>query len=192
MRTSRWLIPTVCLLIVGCSMAARDRVMHFFFEIPDNAGDNDGTTVASSSKSAQPAEPQLELPETRFRSQHKPYMTRMCAECHNQEERMEVRGDFLQQCRTCHTKYFSEAIEHPPVADEECMACHQPHRSVEPFLLRQSVLDTCVDCHDEPEDLSEDVHGAEGVENCISCHDPHFSTGVMLRADYKRTDADDS
>jgi hypothetical protein len=44
-----------------------------------------------------------------------------------------------------------------------------------------------VDCHDEPEDLSEDNHAGAGVEQCTKCHDPHFGEGMFLRDGWPRS-----
>lgn len=170
----------VGLIIAGCSQASRDRLKHFFFEIPEESA----ASAPESAPSAPPAEqPALARAESRFRSSHPPYIKRECAGCHDTEHRMKVRTDFLQSCQGCHGRYFGTEVGHFPVADKQCIMCHDPHRSKFPGLLKQPVFDTCIDCHDEPEDLSEEAHSADGAENCTSCHDPHFGVGQLLKTD---------
>jgi predicted CXXCH cytochrome family protein len=104
---------------------------------------------------------------------------------------MQVREDMLDSCRECHPRYFSDAVRHDPVSSGDCDTCHQPHRSELLHLLRQPVYNTCVDCHDEPEDLSEEAHGGDilesgAVKNCTVCHDPHFGAEKLLRPGHEK------
>lgn len=153
--------------------------MHFFFEIPESSGASESTSMVVGVRSEVP---KLVLPPSKFASHHPPYVRRECKNCHDADSRMQVRDDFLDQCRGCHERYFSDEVGHSPVAEGECITCHNPHRSVERSLLNMPVFDTCVDCHDEPEDLSESAHAGDNVENCIACHDPHFGIAPFLKS----------
>lgn len=168
----------------GCSSATRERLKAFFFEIPPehSAGESPPTVDSSGLARGTYQPPVFELPPSRFASLHPPYVTRNCRACHDATLRMKVREDIADTCMTCHSRYFTDAVGHAPVAAGECAECHELHRSVHPNLLKIPVLETCVECHDEPEDLSEDAHAVAGVENCTQCHDPHFGTGMLLKS----------
>jgi predicted CXXCH cytochrome family protein len=160
--------------------------MHFFFEIP---GEDAASDVASQSETiaASPVA-QIDVPvtfpgrEIKFASRHRPVVERQCSSCHDAGDRMQVDTDLMMaSCSVCHARYFSDEVGHGPVANGECMACHTPHRSEQPALLLLAVFDTCIECHDEPEDLSETAHSSADAEDCIKCHDPHFGEGMLLR-----------
>lgn len=77
-----------------------------------------------------------------------------CSDCHN------VHGGFLarqlrtsnaqdQVCFKCHTDTKGPFVyEHLPVKTEGCVACHMPHGSTNPRLLRVSQVNLlCLQCH---------------------------------------------
>ncbi len=90
----------------------------------------------------------------------KPYHHRVnegliaCSNCHN------PHGGFLTRqlrstsgqdpvCFTCHTEKAGPFVfEHAPVKVEGCVACHTPHGSSNPKLLRRSQINLlCLECH---------------------------------------------
>ena len=166
---------------VGCSQTTRDRMTHFFFEVPEEGKAADASVAPIDPPVYEP--PRLSLPGSRFASNHPPFVRRECASCHDVEQRMSVREDLMQRCGNCHARYFTDEVGHSPVAEGECLTCHQMHRSTEASLLTMPLTELCVDCHDEPEDLSEAAHGQEGAERCTTCHDVHFGTSPLLKAD---------
>lgn len=177
----------VTAVVVGCSQARRERLAAFFFEIPPEEPTSAVGDVPGGA-STPDVTPALELPPSRFVSRHPPYVARECRKCHDTGSRMVIRAEFLDTCKECHPRFYSAEVGHPPVMQGECIVCHDMHRTEHLKLLKLAMFDTCVDCHDEPEDLSEEAHSAEGVEDCTHCHDPHFGTGHLLKPGYKPTD----
>lgn len=184
MRKFAWLMLFALIVAMGCSQTARDRFTHWFFEIPEGAPAQEAS-AQSSSASASYEPPTLSVPEGKYKSVHGPVVKRDCTSCHDPNQRMHVREDMMDSCRVCHERYFGADVAHSPVEEQECAGCHEPHRSEHPYLLKQPVLETCTECHDGPEDLSEEAHSGENAENCTACHDAHFGEEMLLKPGYE-------
>jgi len=168
--------PIVLIILWGCTPGAREKLKHFFFEVPPETAETTGGGAAPATPAGtQPAEA-----KPRFVSVHPPYDRNQCEACHGVDRRP-LQGDALREaCSDCHERFFDEdEVTHFPVT-EGCTSCHQLHHSQYPSLLRQSVLATCTDCHDR-DDLSEEAHSGPNVDNCVRCHDPHFGTDSLLK-----------
>jgi predicted CXXCH cytochrome family protein len=173
----------IALLIWGCSSGARERLTHFFFEVP--AEPSAPAPADTGGETTRPASTVTATPAARFVSHHDPYRERKCASCHESTGRMQVRENYADSCKSCHPSYFTEAVGHSPVSDGDCALCHLPHQSENPALLRQPLYETCVDCHEPPAELSQPSHAGAGVRNCLQCHDAHFGQPPLLK---KRVD----
>ena len=94
----------------------------------------------------------------------------------------------LTLCTSCHASVahqLDNEVPHAPAAESDgCLTCHGPHSTRHPALLQESVVTTCLNCHDtEDSGFVQDHLGlpAAGMA-CESCHDPHASqmAGMLL------------
>ncbi|MBI1196079.1 MAG: DmsE family decaheme c-type cytochrome [Gammaproteobacteria bacterium] len=113
-----------------------------------------------------------------------------CTSCHDiHTDHDKVRDKLTQAgvCFTCHKDKRAEVRRpsHHPVMEGKvtCSDCHNPHGTAGPKLLvRDSVNDTCYQCHMEKRGPF--LHNHQPVnENCSICHNPHGTIiGFMLKS----------
>ncbi len=106
-----------------------------------------------------------------------------CSDCHNPHGGFELKQTRLATgadaaCIKCHAdKQGPFTYEHAPVKTEGCTACHTPHGSSNPRLLRYSAVNQlCLTCHS----VAHDVGAVEPAgpqhnqnaqyANCTACH----------------------
>jgi DmsE family decaheme c-type cytochrome len=77
-----------------------------------------------------------------------------CTDCHNvhgsnQAHSLRATADQEAACFRCHRSLQGPFVfEHVPVKTEGCTACHQPHGSVNPRLLKVNQVNLlCLQCH---------------------------------------------
>ena len=111
-----------------------------------------------------------------------------CTDCHNihaADQKVMNKGTQAEVCVTCHRAQRAEirhlsghplaktGIGSPPTM--ACSACHDPHGSNGPTLLRKNTVnETCYTCHAEKRGPFLWEH-APVVESCVTCHTPHGS-----------------
>jgi DmsE family decaheme c-type cytochrome len=114
-----------------------------------------------------------------------------CADCHvSHAARDPVMFTATQPevCFGCHQYERSQAMKpysHPfRQGKMDCSGCHDPHgNSTDTLFARQTLTDTCYDCHAEKRGPYLWEH-APVAEDCSNCHDPHGSNNpgmVSLR-----------
>jgi DmsE family decaheme c-type cytochrome len=131
----------------------------------------------------------------------KPYRHRVnqglvqCTDCHNEHggyvgKQLRATAAQDQVCFKCHTEKQGPFVyEHLPVKTEGCSACHTPHGSTNPRLLKTSQVNLlCLQCHSlthnvastAPIGPSKDQNGR--WQACTMCHSAvHGSnTGAYL------------
>lgn len=107
-------------------------------------------------------------------SKHRPWAEKNCLSAHNFQTESKLKLPKNEICGLCHKNLIQGRNVHGPVAVGACLACHEPHSSEHPSLLRKSLATICFKCHKEKR-LAAGMH--EKVINrgmfCVDCHDPH-------------------
>lgn len=90
----------------------------------------------------------------------------LCSACHG------TQGELAELAKV-------RGRAHPPVAEGQCLQCHDPHGGHE-ALLRQPETEQCLSCHDplRGELARSVVH--QPAQDCSQCHEGHGSTHAAL------------
>ncbi len=153
--------------------------MTFFFEgvptRPEEAAETPGRPASTDDDPFTPkasAEPTLYV--------HEP--VRQCKRCHgDQIERQFSRGvgliaDVPELCYECHQEIsVHRRWVHEPVAEGDCLGCHNPHRSLNEHLLLEPAPVLCYQCHDSGAIEEIDFHDLPTYRRCTDCHTGHTS-----------------
>jgi len=107
-------------------------------------------------------------------SKHRPWREKNCLACHNFQAENKLKRPKNKICFMCHKNFIQGKYVHGPVAVGACLACHNPHSSENPSLLRRSLKTICFKCHLEKRQAAamHDKVIANGMY-CVDCHDPH-------------------
>jgi predicted CXXCH cytochrome family protein len=104
---------------------------------------------------------------------------RECHEVHGENDRFFLVGkDVVELCNRCHKDTIKGLpVEHGPVAQGLCLACHEPHESDNAALLIAPMDKFCGICHQEIADQGVNalvVH-KPFEDECVGCHAGHES-----------------
>ncbi len=110
---------------------------------------------------------------------HPPFAEKTCLACHRKglgiKVLMQKTGAAL--CFACHSqqeKTWSSGTVHGAVQKGQCTACHNPHLSAQPHLVRAAGPALCVGCHqDVGKKLQAKSPHPPAQEDCLTCHQPH-------------------
>lgn len=113
---------------------------------------------------------------------HGPVGARICTVCHTRVEGEDHKFEYYLEkeelCLTCHEDKRDMMLQehlHSPVADGNCVGCHDPHQSDYRYTLKGPAAELCFQCHDKDTFMDKYVHGPVGAGDCNICHDPHAS-----------------
>ncbi len=106
---------------------------------------------------------------------HPPYKEKRCNDCHDKTTQSGFVTPLKDLCLHCHVDFIQGKYEHGPVAVRACLACHDPHSSNNPYLLKKEKSQLCKTCHRERR-LAAGMHDKVMSRNmeCTDCHNPHF------------------
>lgn len=109
--------------------------------------------------------------------------TMTCSDCHNAHGGFEAKQTKLSvgtdsACVKCHAnKQGPFVFEHAPLKIEGCTACHTPHGSSNPKLLKRAqIRQLCLECHtgisEELSPQAPSLHNQAAVryQQCTVCH----------------------
>ena len=130
---------------------------------------------------------------------HFPVKQAKCLACHKQltkQHPSDADQDFqlilkgASLCQQCHLAILQGKVSHPPADEGDCLQCHAPHGSGNPFLLpvsREEEQKLCMKCHDKSITDHRYQHGPVGLGQCTFCHTPHSADyKALLREEPKK------
>ena len=165
-------------LLTGCNKVSKEKLLRTFFDgVPDRKEEQPAAKEeAGQSKAAQDKQP---LPETPVQYFHPPFLENQCHSCHDvkSSQRLTAQGKVL--CFSCHDDFTKDKKTiHYPAEEGDCTGCHDPHQSMNKYLLKEPVPETCFSCHDIKEVRENPAHKANS--SCTQCHDAHASDKEKL------------
>ncbi len=158
----------------GCGVQTRYKVLSFFFDGVPNPEEKSRQLAADAAKAGQSAKETTQQKG----SEHGPYASKQCNECHQRATNTLVLP-IEELCFKCHALDMKKKYAHGPAASGGCRVCHVPHSSSYRFLLVSEPEKFCFYCHDEKMITRLEVH--QGIDTgCTTCHDPHSSDNQHL------------
>jgi predicted CXXCH cytochrome family protein len=137
---------------------------------------------------------------------HGPIGSGMCPLCH--DDGRDVDGlpaghpgvsieTATEKCLLCHEEIgilMDQGSVHTPVADGDCIDCHEPHGGNNSFFLRypprvvggmRVISATCKACHEAGSpDWFDEFHANEAILDCVVCHNAHGSAETFQLTRY--------
>ena len=93
-----------------------------------------------------------------------------------------VKAEQPALCLKCHDVSAVTPL-HPVIKSSGCVACHDPHGSKNPSLLKLFPVEVlCAKCHAKFDD-AKFIHTAVKQGKCLGCHNPHAGEAAPLLID---------
>lgn len=201
------LLAVVLVLAAGCKRQTRYEVLSFFFTGVPSPEEEDRRKLAEDQRSLSKDGKTVSL----F-SSHSYFTAKRCGECHQISITQNFSGPsrsgmptisfgsdeaagggrlpLKKICIGCHenrSATFASANNlwlHAPVTKDNCLVCHDPHRSKNPDLLKDETEKLCTMCHSEG--LIRRTKSHQELKGCLECHNPHLGKDkFLLVKDYK-------
>lgn len=181
MKLTALLLSLIIILLSGCDSRSRHKTLNFFFTgvppLEDSAESREEDTERDEIDiKRQPAAVEI-------RSAHSYFTQKNCGKCHqstmaivsggnSRTSREQATGTGkpagplvpheLGICLNCHENPFEkktpdEPRRHAPVS---CTACHLPHQSEFPYLLKSEASTICAMCHEDENRSGKGFHKA--------------------------------
>jgi predicted CXXCH cytochrome family protein len=137
---------------------------------------------------------------------HGPIGSGMCPLCHDDGRDSDGLpaghlgvsiGAATEKCLLCHEEVgilMDQGSVHTPVADGDCIDCHEPHGGNNPYLLKyppkiiggvKLIAATCKACHEAGSpDWFDEFHANEAILDCVVCHNAHGSSEAFQLTRY--------
>ena len=160
-------------MITSCSKEQKHDVLSFFFDGVPNPRKQDSLKVDTTKLDSSLVTKHEESILTK-QYLHAPFETQSCGDCHNTAKGYSLIAKGSALCYNCHPDFRENLkILHGPVANGECIQCHQPHSSPYQRLLSRKGQDLCLYCHKRNDINLTELHKAIEKKDCWECHNPH-------------------
>jgi predicted CXXCH cytochrome family protein len=121
---------------------------------------------------------------------HFPLQNGGCHVCNEgKNDTLTLRYQRSENCIRCHGETVGTSVAaeedkiHKPVAQSDCIACHNPHLVERPKMLLEEPNKLCDWCHGMLMRNQQNKHGVFKDGNCRTCHRPHISDTRPLLKD---------
>lgn len=173
-------VVSACLAVCACSPIARHKVLTTVFEgvpslpPPEQLCSEYAEKQVAALRDELAGRASAKDATLKEASVHRPYDEKKCDDCHDKSKEGGLVRPKKDLCLMCHTNFLKGIYVHGPTAVGECLACHLPHNSKYPKLLKYDLGQLCTTCHKESR-LAAQMHTQVGARKmvCADCHDPH-------------------